>query len=99
MWTRSKTKVVKEDPNFKTLDAPKRKTLINSKSLSNINNLESSFKPIPFNLHIKTNLSKMANPAQDIYLAWDNGVPLALAMLHDIPTNIFITLLEFNATS
>ena len=99
MWTRSKTKEMKEAPNFRTLDAPKRKTLIKSRSLSSINNLESSFKSVPFNLHIKTNLPKMANPTQNIYPTRDNGVPLALAMLHDILMNVFKTLPMFYATS
>ena len=93
MWTRSRTRATKEALDFRMLDAPKRKTLIKSKSLSSINNLESSFKLVPFNLHIKMNLPKMVNPTQNIYPAWDNGVPLALAMLNDIPANIFKNLL------
>ena len=99
MWTRSRTRAAKEAPNSKTLDAPKRKTLIKFKSLSSINNLEPSFKPVPFNLHIKSNPPKMVNLAQNIFPTWDNGVPLSLAMLHDISVNIFKTLLEFDATS
>jgi len=99
MWTRSKSKVAKEAPDFRTLDAPKRKTLIKSKYLSSINNLESSPKPVPFNIHTKTIFLIMANLAQNIYLAWDNGVPIALAMIHDIPKNIFKTLHDFDATT
>lgn len=63
MWTRSRIRATKEDSNFRTLDAPKRKTLIKSKSLSSINNLEFYFKLVPFNI------LKMANPSQNIYLA------------------------------
>lgn len=99
MWTRSRTRATKEASDFRILDDPRRKTLIKSKSLSSINNLASSFKPVPFNLHIKTNFCKMANPAQNIYPAWENGVPLALAMLHDIQTNVFKTFPNFDATS
>lgn len=99
MWTRSRIKVAKEAIYFRTLDTPKRKILIKSKSLSSINNLESSFKLVPFNLHIKTSILKMANLAHNIYPAWDNGVPLALVALHDILTNVFKTLPEFDATS
>jgi len=80
-------------------DAPKRKTLIKSKSLNSISTLESFSKPEPFNFHIKNTSPKMANPAQNIYPAWDNGVPIALAMLHDIPANVFKTLPKFDATS
>lgn len=98
MWTRSKFKAAKEAPNFKTLDAPKRKTLIKSKSFSSINNLESSPKIVPFNLHTKVFFLQMANLTQNIYPTWDNGVPIALAVLHDIPANVFKTLPKFDAT-
>jgi len=84
MWTGSKSKAAKEAPNFKSLDVPKGKTLINSKYLSTIDNLESFPKPVPFNLHTKIIFLQMANLAQNIYPAWDNGVSIGLAMLHDI---------------
>ena len=67
MWTRSKSKEAKEALDFKTLNAPKRKILIKFKSLSSIDNLESSPKPVPFNLHTKIVFPQMANPAQNIY--------------------------------
>lgn len=98
MWTRFRIKEAKEALDFKIFDAPKRNTLIKSKFLSSINTLESSFKPEPFNLHNKAHPSKMANQAQNIYLAWDNGVPITLDVLHDIPTNFFKILLYFDAT-
>jgi len=98
MWNRSKSKVAKEAPDFKTLDAPKRNTLIKSKSLSSINNLESSPKPIPLNIHTKMIFVQMANPNENIYPTHDNGVPIALVMLHDISVNVFKTLVEFDAT-
>ena len=63
MWTRSKSKVAKEALDFKSLDAPKRKTLIKSKSLNRIESLNSSPKTIPFNLHTKTIIPQMANLA------------------------------------
>ena len=99
IWTKSKSKVAKEALDFRTLNAPKRKTLIKSKYLSSINNLESSPKLIHFNLHTKTIFLRMANPVQNIYLAWDNGVPIALAVLHDSLANVFKTLAEFDTTS
>ena len=40
----------------------------------------------------------MANLAQNIYPAWNNGVPLALTVLHDILENVFKTLPKFDAT-
>lgn len=40
----------------------------------------------------------MANPASNIYPTRDNGIPLYLVSLHDIPSNVFKTLLEFDAT-
>jgi len=99
MWTRSKSKAAKEALDFKSLDAPKRKTLIKSKYLNSIESLKSSPKPVPFNLHTKTVVPQMANPVQNLYPTWDNGVPIALAVLHDIPTNVFKTVPEFDATT
>lgn len=97
MWTRSKSKDNKEVLDFKELGTSKRKTLIKSRSLGSINTLESPFKLVPFNLHTRI-ASKMASLALNIYLAWDNGVPLALVALHDIPRNVLKTLPEFYAT-
>jgi len=90
---------VKETLYFKSLKAPRRKTLIKSKSLNSIESLESSPKLVPFNLHTDTISPQMANPAQNIYPTWDNGVPIALAMLHDISKNIFKDLPKFDATT
>jgi len=41
----------------------------------------------------------MANLVPNIYLAWDDGVPLTLSVLHEILANVFKTLLEFDATT
>ena len=84
MWTRSKSKAAKEAQKFRKLGTPKRKTLIKSRSLSSISTLGSSFKSIPFSLSNISILPKMANLAPNIYPTWDNGVSLALVVLHNI---------------
>ena len=99
MWTRSKSKEAKEVPKFKELGTPKRKTLIKSRSLSNINALKSSFKLVPSSLPNTTIAPKMANLVPNIYPAWNDGVPLALAILHDIPANVFKILSYFDVTT
>jgi len=73
IWTRSKSKVEKDVPKFRELDVPKRKTLIKFISLGSISTLVTSYKLVPFNLPSKFVSPKMANPAPNIYLAWDKG--------------------------
>lgn len=98
MWTRYRSNVVKEALKFRELDVLRRKTLIKSKSLNSIKILKASLIPIPINPPSITITPKMENPIPNIYPMWDDGVPLALTVLHEIAKNIFKTLLEFDVT-
>lgn len=97
MWIRYKSKAAKKAPKFRELIVLRRKTLIKSKSLSNINILKVSFTSVPVSPPNIIIAPKMANPIPNIYPAWNDGVPLSLVVLHDILSNIFKTLPEFNA--
>jgi len=88
MWIRSKFKVAKKAPKFRELDVPRRKTLIKSISLSNIDTLKASFTPVPISPPNIIVNSKMAKPIPNIYPTWNDGVPLALVVLHDIMVNV-----------
>lgn len=98
MWIRSKSKAAKETPKFRELDVPRRNTLIKYKSLSSINTLKASLTVVPSSPLNIIVTPKMANPIPNIYPTWDDGVPLTLAILHEILTNIFKTLPKFDAT-